>query len=140
MYLLQLAAQHEEIDDSGGAVLGLGPGAAHQARHLITKRGIPFPLLLDPDHLVAEAIDLGRQPLLRFLFHPGGWWRWGKNLWQGRQGAVTGAWWEVPAVLVLDSRSRVVWAHRGRFMGDYPPIEETMENLKRAIEIGMGTG
>ena len=138
MYLLQLAAQHEEIEEAGGAVLGIGPSAAYQARHLTESRGIPFPLLLDPGHQVASAIELGRQPLLRFLFHPGGWWRWLKNLWRGHQGAVTAAWWEVPGVMVLDARSRVVWAYRGRFIGDYPPIEETMEHLMTAIKAGNG--
>ena len=116
--------------------MGIGPSAAYQARHLTESRGIPFPLLLDPEHLVSGAIELGRQPLLRFLFHPGGWWRWVSNLWRGRQGAVTGAWWEVPGVLVLDAGARVVWTHRGRFIGDYPPIGETMEHLERAIEAG----
>jgi hypothetical protein len=136
VYLLQLAAQHEEIEEAGGAVLGIGPSAAQQARHLMESRGIPFPLLLDTGYLVAGAIELGRQPLLRFLFHPGARWRWQKNLCRGHQGVVTGPWWEVPGVVLLDARSRVVWAYRGRFIGDYPPIEETTEHLMLAIEAG----
>jgi hypothetical protein len=131
--LLQLAARHPEIREVGGEALGVGPAAAYQAANLISDREIPFPLLLDPDHLLAEAIQLGRQPLYRFVFHLKGWWRWVRTAWRGRQGAITGAYWEVPAIVVVDSQARVVWAHRGRFLGDYPPIDETMRHLRKAI-------
>ena len=136
MYLLQLAARHSEIREAGGDVLGIGPAAAYQASHLIAERRIPFPLLLDPDHQVAEAIDLGRQPLYRFVFHLKGWWRWLKTAWRGKQGVITGAYWEVPAVIVIDARARVVWAHRGRYLGDYPPIEDTIARLNEALTTG----
>jgi len=132
--LLQLAARHSEIREAGGEVLGIGPAAAYQAAHLIAERDIPFSLLLDPDHQVAGAIELGRQPLYRFVFRLKGWWRWLKTAWKGKQGAITGAYWEVPAIVVVDSQARVVWAHRGRFMGDYPPLVETLGRLAAAIE------
>ena len=133
MYLLQLAARHEEIRGAGGAVLGIGPAAAYQALHLMESRGIPFPLLLDPGHRVAEAIELNSQPLLRFLFHLKGWWNWLKSLRRGRQGAITGAYREVPGIVIVDENAQVVWAYRGRFLGDYPPIEETTNRLMDAI-------
>ena len=114
-------------------MLGIGPAAAYQALHLMESRGIPFPLLLDPRHSVAEAIELGNQSLLRFLFHLKGWWNWLKSLRGGRQGAITGAYREVPGIVIVDENAQVVWAYRGRFLGDYPPIEETMNRLMEAI-------
>ena len=59
-FLADLAAHHEEIENLGGSTIGVAANAAHQARHF-ASRGIPFPLLLDPDHLVAARIGLGRQ-------------------------------------------------------------------------------
>ncbi|MCJ7725490.1 MAG: redoxin domain-containing protein [Acidimicrobiia bacterium] len=134
MHLLQLAARHHELAGAGGAVIGIGPAADYQARHLQEKGGIPFPLLLDPDHQVAAAIGLGRQPLYRFVFHLKGWWRWLKSVVRTRQGAITGAYWEAPAVILVDAKARVVWAHRGRFLGDYPPIDDTVGRLQRRLD------
>jgi len=102
MHLLQLAADYEQIRQAGGAALGVGPASADQARHLKESRGVPFPLLLDPDHTISAAIGLGRQPLLRLMFHPKGWWRWAKALVPGRQGKITGAYRELPAVIIVD--------------------------------------
>lgn len=133
-YLAALAERHHEIDRSGGAILGVGPAAAYQAA-LLQERGIPFPLLLDPGHQIAHRIGLGRQSLMQFAFDVRGWWRWLESWFHGgRQGAVTAGWAELPAVVVLDAAARVTWAYRGGFVGDYPPIEETLEHLQRAIE------
>ena len=119
-------------------MLGIGTAAAYQALHLMESRGVPFPLLLDRDHRVAEAIELGSQPLLRFLFHLKGWWNWLRSLRRGRQGAITGAFREVPGIVIVDENAQVVWAYRGRFLGDHPPIEEIMECLITAIRAGNG--
>jgi len=133
-YLRRLAEHHDDIERRGGAVLGIGPAAAYQAA-LLRKQGLRFPLLLDPRHRMAGAIGLGRQSLLQFIFGLRGWWRWlGSWFRGGRQGAVTAGCSELPAVLVLDSGARTVWVHRGRFIGDYPAIDETLDQLNRAIE------
>lgn len=114
-------------------MLGIGPAAGYQARHLMETREVDFPLLLDPHHRLADAISLGRQPLHRFLFSLRGWWNYLKALPRGRQGAITGAYWEVPGIVVTDEHARVIWVHRGRRLGDYPPIATTVARLRQAI-------
>jgi len=110
----------------GAGRIGIGPHAAYQARGLL-ERGIDFPLLLDPEHLVGAAIGMRRQSLLRFLFDVRGWWRWLRALGSARQGIITGGWWELPAVIVIDRDCEVLWAHRGRFIGDYPTMDQVMD-------------
>jgi hypothetical protein len=131
--LLELAAAHDRIEAGGGAVIGVGPRAAYQARLLAERGGIPFPLVLDPDHGVARAAGLERQPLWRFLFDLRAWWRWLRSFLRVGQGLITGGWWEVPAMIVVDSTCRPVWAHRGRSIGDYPPLDEVLTVLEATI-------
>lgn len=74
---------------AAGAILGIGPAAPCQTE-LLQRRGIPFPLLLDPERRVARAIGLGRLSLLPFLADPRGWHRWLASWFRGEwQGAVT---------------------------------------------------
>ena len=132
--LMALGARYEAIANNGGDVIGIGPRAAYQARLLVDRRHIPFPLLLDPEHQVGRAVGLGRQPLLRWIFDLRAWGRWLMGLLRAGQGLVTGGWWEVPAILVLDGNCRVRWSHLGRSMGDYPPITEILAQLERVID------
>jgi len=133
LFLDQIAERMPQIEAAGGGALGIGPRAAYQAAGL-QRRGIPFPLLLDPAHHVGRAVGLRRQSLLRFVFDLRAWGRWLRAFLRKGQGMVTGGWWEVPAVLVLDADARVVWAHRGRSIGDYPSIDESMQQLLAATE------
>jgi len=134
--LMALSTRHDAINDLGGDVLGIGPRAAYQARLLVERRHIPFRLLLDPDHQVGRAVGLGRQSLLRWIFDLRAWGRWLVALLRAGQGSVTGGWWEVPAILVLDGDCRVRWSHLGKSMGDYPPITETLARLEQVIDDG----
>lgn len=34
--------------------------------------------------------------------------------------------------VVLDAEARATWIHRGRFVGDYPPLSEVLEQLEAA--------
>ena len=129
--LLALSAGYDAIQDRGGDVLGVGPRAAYQARLLMERRHIPFQLLLDPEHRVAKAVGLGRQSLLRWIFDLRAWGRWLKGFLRAGQGMVTGAWGEVPAIIIIDADCRVRWSHLGKSMGDYPPMEATLEQLDR---------
>lgn len=131
--LAQLATVYPSITSRGGAVLGIGPRAAYQARLLSTRRRIPFGLYLDPDHGAARAIGLGRQSLLRFVFDLRAWWRWLKGFVRVGQGAITGGWWEVPAIVVVDAQCRVQWLYLGDSIGDYPPLTETLAHLDRVL-------
>lgn len=132
--LKTLTGHYERIRKSGGDVLGIGPRAAYQARHLVERGRVPFRLLLDPEHSVARGVGLGRQSFLRWIFGFRAWWRWLKAFFRSGQGMVTGGWWELPAILVVDAECRLHWAHLGGSMGDYPPIEETLAQLESVID------
>ena len=131
--LRTLAAEHDRIRASGGAVLGIGPAAAYQAR-LLAGDDIPFPLLLDPGRLVAQRLGLGRLSWARFLFDPRGWGRW-VLAWfrRGRQGRITAGHRELPAIAIADVTGRVVWLHRGRFIGDYPRLAVILRALDSTL-------
>lgn len=132
--LHRLADRHDEVVAAGGMVVGIGPAAPYQAR-LLEGHGIPFPLLLDPDRLVATRIGLGRQTLTRYLLDPRGWVRWLTSWFHGgRQGRITAGHAELPAIVVVDASARVTWLHRGRFIGDYPPMSETLGRLRMAVD------
>lgn len=128
--LRELAANLSKLEGMGAGVLGIGPRAAYQAK-LLSRRRVDFPLLLDPDHLVARAVGMGRQPLLRWIFDLRAWWRWLRALFRGGQGMVTSGWWEVPGIVIVDGSCRVRWLYRGKSMGDYPPLATTLEQLAR---------
>jgi hypothetical protein len=130
-YLDDLTVAHDRITGLGGGVLGVAAHAAHQARHRVSA-GIPFPLLLDPEHLVAArlGLGLGRQTLRHFLFDGASWRRWLRSLRRARQGLITGGWWEQPAVAVTDSAGRVAWVHRGEGIGDDPPLAGVFRHLE----------
>lgn len=132
-FLGEMVDRGDEIAAMGARRVGIGPHAAYQARSL-KKHGIDFPLLLDPDHHVSKAIEIPRQSLLRFVFDVRGWWRWLRALGSARQGAITGGWWELPAVIIVDEHCDVVWVHRGRFIGDYPRLDQVLEVVRGVPE------
>lgn len=133
VHLDKMAARHHDVHEMGGAMLGVGPASARQATAL-RRRGIPFELLLDPDHDLSEAIGQQRQSLIHFLIDVRGWWRWLRAVLRRWQGKITGGWWELPAVVVLDEACVVRWAYRGRFMGDYPPLSHVIDELERLLD------
>jgi hypothetical protein len=124
-FLRGLADRSSRLEDGGAGALGVGPHAAYQARGL-QRDGIDFPLLLDPDHRLAAAIGQGRMPLWRFILDVRGWVRWWRAFLRSRQGVITGGWWELPAVIVTDEHARVRWTHHGRFIGDYPDVDQVV--------------
>jgi len=128
--LVMLSDRFTEVQDLGANAMGIGPAAAYQARLLLDRHDIPFPLLLDPHHHVATAVGLHRQSLLRFVFDVRAWWRWLRAFLGQGQGKITGAYWETPGILIVDAAARVRWAYRGRSIGDYPPFDVVMDELR----------
>lgn len=70
-YLRQVAGRYQEVEATGARAIGLSVGADFQAAWLVEHYGIPFPLLVDPDRKVYEAIELRRK--LSVVFNPRGW-------------------------------------------------------------------
>lgn len=132
-YLMRLADEHPRIRQQGGDVLGVGPRASYQARLLIERGRVPFRLLLDPDHALGTAIGLGRQSFWHFITDLRAWRRWLRAFFRSGQGLVSGGWWELPAIIVIDADCRLRWSYLGRSMGDYPPLETTLAELERVM-------
>ncbi len=131
--LAQLAAAHPRIAARGGAIVGVAPAAAYQARHLMAT-SIPFPLYLDPGGALHDALGIRRQGLLRYLGNLPAWWRWLRAfLRHRRQGRVTGHHAILPGIAVVDRDAEVTFVHRGTGLGDYPPLDEVLAALERTI-------
>lgn len=47
--------EHSALEKAGAVVLGVSPDDAKRHQKFIAKYNLPFPLLVDPDHKVAEA-------------------------------------------------------------------------------------
>jgi peroxiredoxin len=127
-----LRGARTEIDQLGADVLAVGRQADFQARHLDETEGYGFDLLLDPDGQLTDALEMTGFPWWKLLL-PSTMWsylRWSGKARQGRPFAGTLT--LQPGVVILDPGARVVWAHRGEVVGDYPPVSEVMAALEKA--------
>lgn len=123
-YLRQVSGRLGELEGVGVAALGVSVGAAHQARWLIEERGIRFPLLVDPERRVYDALDLPRKWWVSL--NPRGWWNYARAIARGnRQGRIIEPN-QLPGLAVLDAEANAVWIHRGRALGDYPPLDRVL--------------
>jgi peroxiredoxin Q/BCP len=50
-----------QIESKNAVVLGVSPDTAKSHQGFKSKYGLPFPLLLDPDHKIAQAYDVWRE-------------------------------------------------------------------------------
>ena len=86
-FLSQFDAALPALEAAGVGVVG-GCGAAdYQARHLM-DHGVGFPLLLDPDHALYEALDVRRIHWWMLLW-PRTWWNYLRAARRARQGRIT---------------------------------------------------
>jgi peroxiredoxin len=129
-YLFQVSRRLDEVSAAGGAALGVSVGAEHQARWLTTEKGIRFPLLLDPDRNIYDALDLPRRWWV--TLNPRGWWNYARAIARGsRQGKIVEPN-QLPGLALLDADANAVWIHRGKGLGDYPPFDRVLDELGRA--------
>ncbi len=127
-YLRQVGDRLDELERAGVGVLAVSVGAPHQARWLVGEYGIEFPLLLDPDRRVYDALDLPRRWWV--VLNPRGWWNYARAIFRGnRQGAIVEPT-QLPGLAVLDADANAVWVHRGRALGDYPPLERALAEAR----------
>jgi peroxiredoxin Q/BCP len=52
---------YSQIEDKNAVVLGVSPDTARSHQGFKSKYQLPFPLLLDPDHKIAEAYGVWRE-------------------------------------------------------------------------------
>ncbi|MGI8806626.1 MAG: hypothetical protein ACR2KK_01985 [Acidimicrobiales bacterium] len=83
--------------------------------------GVGFPLLLDPDHALCEALDVRRIQWWMLLW-PRTWWNYLRAARRARPGRITAHPLQGPGFVILDSDRTVRILYRGRTLGDYPPI------------------
>lgn len=134
-FLVQLNEARPELERAGVGVVGVGGAADYQARHLM-DHGIAFPLLLDPDHQLYEALDV-RHIHWWMMLWPGTWWKYLRAARRARQGRITGHPLQAPGFVILDSDRTVRFLYRGRTLGDYPPVSEI---IAAAGSLGRTTG
>ncbi len=126
-----MAAVHDEVQDLGAQVIGVGPASSHQAKRLMDTT-VQYQLLLDPNGHVAAALGQRRQPLLLYVFNLRAWLRWIRSFVRTRrQFRITGHYSEVPAVAVVAPGGDLRWVHRGRSIGDYPDVDDAIVALQR---------
>lgn len=128
-YLRQVSDRYDEVEAAGGKAVGVSVGADHQARWLMEERGIRFPLLVDPDRRLYDAIDLPRRWWVGL--NPRGWWNYARAIARGnRQGRIIEPN-QLPGLVLLDSEAQAAWVHRGSALGDYPKLDRVLGELRR---------
>lgn len=113
---------HDQIEASGTQLIAVAVKAPYQAQHL-TDGGMPFPLLLDPDDQLRNALGIERMKMTR-LASPKGAIAYAKAL--KHIGDITIKLSEAtqrPGCILLDADQQVVWKYIGNQLGDYPPID-----------------
>lgn len=126
-YLREVSERLGEVEAAGGAALGVSVGAAHQARWLVEEKGVRFPLLVDPQRRVFDALDLPRRWWVGL--NPKGWWNYARAVARGnRQGRIVEPN-QLPGLALLDEHATAVRLHRGSALGDYPPLDVVLAEL-----------
>ncbi|MDX1510327.1 MAG: redoxin domain-containing protein [Nitriliruptorales bacterium] len=133
-FMYALNDRLDELRGAGVSVAAISARAAHQARWLRDEQGVRYPLLLDPEHELCRAIDLGRfrpweivKPKVYRNYLPAFRRRWvTRDDTRSRQGVPADPF-QLPGVVVVDGERRLLFVHRGEGLGDYPPIEELIQ-------------
>lgn len=130
---LPCQAYLQDVDDARdrfpatARVVAIGGSADYQARWLRDSQGIGMPLLLDPDQqirAIAELGDLTRRQLLA----PRGAANYVQAMRRGlRPQKITKDTVRSPGVAVFDSDPGVTWTYEGRMLGDYPSVDELVQ-------------
>ncbi len=114
-------------------VIGVAAREASQAQKLMDA-GMPYPLLLDPDNQVRQAIgSADRMSALRVL-HPRGALAYLRSMGSRRFFHITAS--EAtqrPGLVVLDAQLNPTWTHVGKSVGDYPALDVALTELRRAL-------
>jgi peroxiredoxin len=121
-FLQELNDMRGELDDAGVRLVGIGGAADYQARHLMAH-GIEFPLLLDPEHTLYQALDVRR---IRWwmMLHPVTWRNYLLAARRARQGRITGHPLQAPGLAIVDTDGAIRFLYRGKTLGDYPSIAD----------------
>jgi hypothetical protein len=129
-----LREREKLINEIGAHVVGVGERDEYQAKKLMDG-GMPFDLLLDPEGVVREVLGSSNRLAPWKLLHPKGAVAYAKSL------RPVGKFFDItmsqatqhPGVAVLDAQLNVTWSHIGDRLGDYPPVDVVLTELRRAL-------
>lgn len=131
-YLRDLSDRLGELEALGAGALAVSSGADFQARWLMDEQGVSFPLLVDPERRTHERLALPRRWWV--ALNPKGWWNYARAILRGnRQGRIVDPI-QIPGLALLDATAVVRSVHRGRALGDYPPIAAVLDELRALAE------
>jgi peroxiredoxin len=128
-YLHQLENIRPSLEAAGASVAAVGGAADYQARDLM-EHGIGFPLLLDPGHTLYRALDI-HHIKWRQMLSPRTWRKYLSAARLARQGRITDHPLQVPGLAIIGPGRKVQTLHRGRTLGDYPPVSDVLEEARR---------
>ncbi|MFC4377342.1 redoxin domain-containing protein [Nocardia halotolerans] len=128
-YLHQLERLHPEFEAAGVSLVGVGGAADYQARHLMDN-GIGYPLLLDPNHTLYQAVDVHHIAWWQML-SPRTWWKYLSAARRARQGRITDHPLQAPGLVIVGQDRTVQMLYRGRTLGDYPPAADVLATARR---------
>lgn len=131
-FLHNLNDVRAELDAIGMRVVAVGGAADYQARDLM-DHGIGFPLLLDPTHRLYAALVL-RHIHWWALLTPATWWKYLRAARRARQGRITDHPLQAPGLAIIDTHGTVQFLHRGKTLGDYPPIHRIVAVARTLAE------
>jgi hypothetical protein len=124
-----VASAQDEIAAAGATVVAVAPAAHRQAVALEPK--LQILLYLDPAQQISNIFELVRPTLFEWITNLPAWARYVRALLRNRrQYRITGHFSNVPAVAILDRFGAIEYIHRGRAIGDYPPIAEVLARLR----------
>jgi peroxiredoxin len=126
--LSQLREAYPEIVSMGAGALAVATGADFQARQLM-EEGLPFPALLDPHKNLYRVLGIERVHWHQWL-RLSTWRRYLGSIRRARQGRLTGDILQAPGIVILDPSGTIRYLHRGKTLGDYPPVGEVLAALR----------
>ncbi|MBW3562284.1 MAG: hypothetical protein KY437_07285 [Actinobacteria bacterium] len=130
-----MAKARDEIEALGAGVVAVGRTSREQAERL-ESRWVPYPCLVDPRGNLYKALGIRRyQP--KELLEPAKLWTLIREYARGfahgvMQGKPSGTN-QLPGVAIIDADSRLRYLYDGSAIGDYPPVEEVLDELRRIV-------
>ena len=91
---------------------------------------MPFPLLLDPNHTFRKQLQTGNLSLGQMMGPKSGR-NYLKAMSHFRDARVIPSEASLtPVVVILDANQDIVWRHIGQALGDYPSVEEVVNQVR----------
>ena len=129
-YLCELTAARDRFPVASN-LIAVGGSAAYQARWLEKARKVEIPMLLDVEQRVRSVAAVGNLTAWEFV-KPGGLANYARAMRKGLPPQVpTSDIAKAPGIVMFDPAFQPIWVHRGRGLGDYPPVADVIAAAER---------